>query len=69
MKTTLNITGMSCAHCAARVEKALQAVEGVTTVEVNHKKGTAIVTSTAPLNEDALKSAVQEAGYEVTEIK
>ena len=61
--TTLHIKGMMCAHCQARVEKALAAVPGVTAVTVDLKAGTAQVEGTAPA--EALRQAVAAAGYEV----
>ena len=68
MKKTLKIKGMMCQHCVAHVTKALQAVDGVESVEVNLKKGEATVTLTAPVAEESLRSAVVEAGYEVKSV-
>ena len=63
-----NINGMSCAACSARVEKALNALEGVTaTVDLESK--TAAVQISGDVSDDALKNAVVEAGYEVTGIR
>ncbi len=59
----LKIEGMMCKHCQAHVEKALQAVPGVETVEVDLENKCATVTGAA--DRDALKKAVEEAGYEV----
>ncbi len=64
MKTTLTIQGMMCQHCVAHVTKALTGVPGVDTVEVSLEKNCAVVTG-APQRE-ALKAAVEEAGYTVT---
>lgn len=64
MKLTLNIEGMMCPHCEARVKSALEAVAGVKAVEVSHKKGTAeILTDTA--DEATLRAAVEAQGYKV----
>ncbi len=60
---TMKIEGMMCKHCQAHVEKALQAVPGVESVEVSLENKCATVTGTADL--DALKKAVVDAGYEV----
>ncbi len=68
MKKTLKIEGMMCGHCVAHVTKALQAVEGVATVEVNLKKKTAEVTFSNEVSNEILISAVTEAGYEVKKI-
>lgn len=62
-KTVLNVEGMMCEHCAARVEKALSAVAGVKKVKVDLAAKTATVVGDADLA--ALKAAVTEAGYEV----
>lgn len=64
MKKILTIEGMSCAHCQARVEKALTAVEYVESAKVDLKKKTATVTLKAPVADDVLMKAVTEAGYE-----
>ena len=62
-KTVLNVEGMMCQHCAARVEKALCAVAGVKKVKVDLAAKTATITGDADI--EALKAAVTEAGYEV----
>ena len=69
MKKTLTIEGMMCMHCVKHVTDALNAVEGVEKTDVNLKKKRAVVTLNAEVADDALKTAVKEAGYEVTEIK
>ncbi len=63
---TISIKGMMCAHCQARVEKALKAVEGVSSVNVDLEGGKATVEGTAAA--EALKQAVVDAGYEVTSV-
>ncbi len=68
MKKTLKIEGMMCQHCVAHVTKALQSVDGVTKVEVNLKKKTAVVELSKFVENDALTVAVTEAGYEVKSI-
>jgi len=60
--THLKITGMSCGHCSASATKALEAVEGADSVEVNLEPGGAIITGTA--NADSLIVAIVDAGYE-----
>ena len=65
---SISIEGMSCGHCSARVEKALNALEGVTAkVDLAAKKAT--VSFTNETTEEQLKKAVEDAGYEVVEIK
>jgi heavy metal translocating P-type ATPase len=69
MKTkTLSVEGMSCAHCSARVEKALNAIDGVE-ASVNLSEKTAVVNLSKEVSDEALKKAVDDAGYEVTGIK
>ena len=68
MKKTLLIEGMMCQHCVAHATKALQNVEGVTAVEVDLKKKTAVVELGAEVANETLVSAIAEAGYEVKKI-
>jgi len=65
MKKTLSIEGMMCAHCAAHVEKALNALPGVTAA-VDLAGNSAVVTG--DVSDEALKKAVADAGYTVTDI-
>ena len=66
MKKILMIEGMSCAHCSARVENALNSIDGVkATVELKKKR--AIVET--EVADDVLVKAVEDAGYTVKEIK
>ena len=67
MTTTISIEGMMCAHCQAHVEKALKEVAGVTEVAVSLENKNAVVTGDASV--EALKQAVVDAGYEVTDVK
>ncbi len=67
MTTTISIEGMKCAHCQAHVEKALKEVAGVTEVTVSLENKNAVVTGDASV--EALKQAVVDAGYEVTDVK
>ena len=68
MEKTLKIEGMMCPHCEARVKGALEALEGVSAAVVSHERGTAVVTLTAPVEDAALKKAVEDAGYPVTDL-
>ncbi len=68
MEKTLKIEGMMCPHCEARVKGALEALEGVSAAVVSHESGTAVVTLTAPVEDAALKKAVEDAGYPVTDL-
>lgn len=60
---TLSVTGMTCASCVRRVERALSRVEGVETAAVNFAAETARVTLGAPVPVEALIEAVEKAGY------
>lgn len=68
MKMKIGIEGMSCEHCAARVEKALKELEGVKKVKVNLKKKNAELQSDTDLSSEKVKAAVEDAGYQVTDI-
>ncbi len=68
MKKTISIEGMMCAHCEATVKKALEALPEVTEAEVSHTAGTAVVTLSAPVDDAALKAAVEAKDYTVTGI-
>ncbi len=68
MKKTLKIEGMMCQHCVAHVTKALQGVTGVTAVEVNLKKKTAVVELGEEVKDETLTTAITGAGYEVKKI-
>ena len=68
MTKTLKIEGMMCGHCEMHTKKALEALDGVASAEVSHKTGTAVVTLSKDVSDDALKQAVTKQGYEVTDI-
>ena len=70
MTTRYNVTGMSCAACSTRVEKAVEkagyeALPGVEEAVADHKSGTATVTLIDDVADSVLKSAVEEEGYKV----
>lgn len=69
MKKTMIIEGMMCAHCTGRVQKALEGIEGVESVAMNLEGKSAEVMLTKDVEDDVLKAAVTEAGYEVVEIR
>jgi copper chaperone len=62
---TYTVTGMTCGHCVASVTEEVSQVPGVTTVDVDLESGGLTVTSEAPVDEAAVRAAVEEAGYEV----
>lgn len=65
--TKINIEGMMCGHCAAHIEKALKAVNGVESVNISLENKCAEVTGN--VDNELLKKAVVDAGYEVTGIE
>ncbi|WP_018155609.1 heavy-metal-associated domain-containing protein [Demetria terragena] len=62
---TYTVTGMTCSHCAASVTEEITDIAGVTAVEVDVESGLVTVTSDAPVDDTSVRSAVEEAGYQV----
>jgi copper chaperone CopZ len=60
---TFTVTGMTCGHCAASVTEEISEIEGVENVDVVVETGAVTVTSASPLDESAVRAAVEEAGY------
>lgn len=69
MEKTMEIKGMMCGHCEARVKKTLEAIEGVDEAIVSHENGTAIVKMSTEVADDVLKGAVEAQDYEVVSVK
>ncbi len=69
MVKTMKIDGMMCGHCEAAVKKALEAIDGVASAEVSHTDGTAVVTLSKPVENAALRKAVEDKDYTVTDIE
>ena len=65
----LRVEGMMCAHCEARVKKALEAVPGVESAQADHTAGTAAVTLSAPVADEALRAAVEAEDYKVLSVE
>ena len=65
MKKTMKIEGMMCCHCEATVKKALEALDGVTSAEVSHENGTAVLELSRDVSDDLLKKTVEEKDYKV----
>ena len=68
MEKTLNIEGMMCGHCEARVKKALEALAQVDEAVVSHESGTAVVKLNVDVDNAVLKEAVEAQDYKVTGI-
>jgi copper chaperone len=62
---TYTVVGMTCGHCVSAVTEEVTAVPGVTGVDVDLASGRLTVTSDAPVDESAVRAAVDEAGYEL----
>jgi copper chaperone CopZ len=63
--TVFAVSGMTCGHCEQAVSKEISALPGVTDVSADAKAGTVTVAATAPLDDAAVRAAVDEAGYEL----
>lgn len=66
---TISIEGMQCNHCKMSVEKALNSIEGITSVEVNLENKNAVIEFNKEIENDKIKSVIEEAGFEVIDIK
>jgi copper ion binding protein len=62
---TYTVVGMTCGHCVSAVSDEVGEIPGVTAVEVDLASGRLTVTSDAPVDDDAVREAVDEAGYDV----
>ncbi|RGT13808.1 heavy metal translocating P-type ATPase [Agathobacter rectalis] len=69
MTKTMNIEGMMCGHCEARVKKALEALDAVSEAAVSHESGTAVVTLSSDISDEKLKETVEAEEYKVTSIQ
>lgn len=64
-KKKINIEGMMCAHCEARVKACLEALPEVDKASVSHKKNNAVLKLNANLSDDVLKKTIEDAGYNI----
>lgn len=65
MTKTMTIEGMMCGHCEATVKKALEAIDGVSSAEVSHEKGTAVIELSADVDNAVLTKTVEEKDFAV----
>jgi copper chaperone len=65
--STYTVSGMTCSHCVQAVSSEISGLPGVDAVQVDLATGAVTVTSEAPLAEDAVRAAVDEAGYELAD--
>ncbi|MCC2275630.1 cation transporter [Streptomyces sp. ET3-23] len=63
--TTYKVTGMTCGHCESAVKSEISALDGVTAVEAVAATGLVTVTAAAAPDDEAIRAAVDEAGYEL----
>ncbi|MGP4003049.1 heavy-metal-associated domain-containing protein [Streptomyces sp. 8N706] len=63
--TTYRVSGMTCGHCEGAVTEEVSTLDGVSSVEAVAATGLVTVTSSAPLDEESVRAAVDEAGYEL----
>ena len=63
IKTNYTVTGMTCGHCEMSVREEVQEIPGVSVTEVSHQDGRLVVESDQPVDDAAVKAAVEEAGY------
>lgn len=64
--TVYTVEGMSCGHCVNSVSEEVGRVPGVTGVEVDLESGRVTVVGEGPVDDTAVRAAIDEAGYEVT---
>ncbi len=65
-QSTYTVTGMTCGHCAASVTEEITEIDGVTDVAVDLPTGAVTVVSNQPLDRAQVRTAVEEAGYQLT---
>ncbi len=69
IKTTLKIDGMMCGMCESHINDAVRQSFKIKKINSSHAKGTTEIISENPLDENALREAIEKTGYKVTEIK
>ena len=68
MTETVKIKGMMCEHCEATVKKALEQLDGVESAVVSHDNGTAVLELSKPVEDDAIRKAIEDKDYEFVSI-
>ncbi|MBR1486539.1 MAG: heavy-metal-associated domain-containing protein [Synergistaceae bacterium] len=69
MKKIISVEGMGCQNCVKHVTEALEALDGVTSAEVSLEKNNAVITFSKDIADEAIISAIEEAGYDVSKIE
>ncbi|QKV94877.1 heavy-metal-associated domain-containing protein [Streptomyces sp. NA02950] len=67
LTTVYQVTGMTCGHCESAVTEELGALDGVSSVKAVASTGQVTVVSATPLDDEAVRAAVDEAGYELAD--
>ncbi len=65
--STVIVSGMTCGHCASSVREEVGALAGVTDVDVDVASGRVTISSSAPIEADAIRGAIEEAGYHLAQ--
>jgi copper ion binding protein len=65
MTTSITVAGMTCGHCASSVREEIGDIPGVTAVDVDLSTGTVTIDSDSPVRSEAIKAAVEDAGYQL----
>lgn len=65
MNKTIKVQGMSCQHCAMAVTKALRELDGISQVKIDLEAGEATYDEAQPVDDAAIKAAIEKAGYKV----
>ena len=60
----ITVKGMMCAHCEAHVKKALEALDGIESAIASHEESLVTITTSKPVDEEVIKAAIVDAGYE-----
>ena len=69
MKKLVHVEGMGCMKCVHHVKEALEGLDGVSSAEVSLEGKTALVTLTKDVADEAIRAAIDEAGYDVAKIE
>ncbi len=64
-RNTYTVVGMTCGHCVTSVTEEISEIDGVTEVEVDLPTGAVTVTADRPVNDARVRTAVEEAGYQL----
>ena len=68
IQTTIKVSGMACSMCEAHINDTIRAAFSVEKVSSSHSKGETVIVSKEPLDENALRAAIDATGYTAGEI-